>query len=331
MGFLDQFLGTPEATPNPMLPNKAAMLSQYMQPQQAPAAAPRGALSAVDPNDVYDAMIQAGAGLLAPGSMSQKLSQGFTGFNKGLEDASTRRIAARKLSLEELKASKPSVTPSGVPGHVLLTYPDGRTETVINDDAVKAYNAQQDRLDARAQAQIDAADRRFEAQQAAADRRQQNMFGQQLTLLGAKNDAKTAAAEKGKAADAMDSLELLDEAGRIVGDSTSSYFGNMVDKGAGLFGASTKGADTAARLKVLGGYLTSKVPKMSGPTSDKDMATYKEMAGSLGDPTVPLDQKKAAIDTMLGLNQKYAGKSNKVTPPSATGKTSNGITFKVEE
>lgn len=302
MNWIQQFLGTPEQTPNPEIPSQQAVLASYMQPP-APAATPK--IPGYE-NAIYDAMIQAGAGLLAPGNFSQKVAAGFTGFNKGLDDAQMRNITARKLSLEELKASKPSVTPSGVPGHVILTYPDGRTETVVNDAAVKAYNEQQDRLDARQQRQIEAA-----------DQRQQNMFGQQLRMLNAKTDQKQNSEDKKKTADAMDSLELLDEASRIVGDSTSSWFGNIVDKAVGTTGASTKGADTAARLNVLGGYLVSKVPKMSGPQSDKDVAMYKEMAGKIGDPTTPLDQKKAAIDTMIGLNRKYAGQQSGVTPPSA--------------
>jgi hypothetical protein len=184
MGFLDEWLGTPQQTQDPNAPSKQAILAQYLggqQPQQPQA--PRGILSATDPNDVYDGMIQAGAGLLAPGTTGQKLSAGLTGFNKGLDEGAQRRIAARKLSLEELKANKPSVTPAGVPGHVLLTYPDGRTETVVNDAAVQAYEAQQGRVDARQQAQLDSAERRSQMAIDAADRRAAGSQAAQLALL----------------------------------------------------------------------------------------------------------------------------------------------------
>lgn len=292
----------------------------------APAQAPQGILDKLAANpDVYDAMIQAGTGLLSAGNLRDGLAKGFAGFQQGLTDAQARRLASRKLTLEELKANKPSVTPAGVPGHVLLTYPDGRTETVVNDAAVQAYEAQQDRLDQRQQRNLDAQQARFEAQQAAADRRQSNMFGQQLKMLNAKTDAKTDAANTQKQADAMDSVELLNEAGTLLDQSTSSWLGNVVDKGAGVFGASTPGSQAAARLKVLGGYLTSKVPKMSGPQSDKDVAQYKEMAGKLGDPTIPYADKKAALDTMLGLQRKYAGQTDSITPPSRSGENADPL------
>jgi hypothetical protein len=46
---------------------------------------------------------------------------------------------------------------------------------------------------------------------------------------------------------------------------------------------------------------------MSGPQSDKDVLLYKQMAGQIGDPTLPAAQKKAAMDTILKLNSQYAG------------------------
>ena len=49
------------------------------------------------------------------------------------------------------------------------------------------------------------------------------------------------------------------------------------------------------------------MPKMSGPQSDKDVALYKEMAGKLGDPTVPSSQKRNAMQTLYDLQAKYAG------------------------
>ena len=49
------------------------------------------------------------------------------------------------------------------------------------------------------------------------------------------------------------------------------------------------------------------MPKMSGPQSDKDVLLYKEMAGRIGDPTVPASQKIAAMNSINQLQSKYAG------------------------
>jgi hypothetical protein len=48
-------------------------------------------------------------------------------------------------------------------------------------------------------------------------------------------------------------------------------------------------------------------PRMEGPQSDKDVALYRQMSGQIGDPTVPGAIKQAALETIRGLHEKYAG------------------------
>jgi len=110
-----------------------------------------------------------------------------------------------------------------------------------------------------------------------------------------------------RAREATEAIDIVNQAAPLIRQSTSSGIGAGVDWAGGLIGVSPKGADVAAQLKVLGGALVSKMPKMSGPQSDKDVMLYKEMAGRLGDPTVPTSQKEAALQTIYNLNAKYAG------------------------
>lgn len=110
-----------------------------------------------------------------------------------------------------------------------------------------------------------------------------------------------------KKQDAIEAMDLLRQAAPLIEKSTSSGLGNIADVSAGFFGASTEGANAAAQLKALGGALVAKMPKMSGPQSDKDVLLYKEMAGRIGDPTVPTSQKKAAMDTINEIQARYAG------------------------
>ena len=112
-----------------------------------------------------------------------------------------------------------------------------------------------------------------------------------------------------KVKDANEAIQLLNQAAPLVNKSTSSGIGNLYDQALGFMGKSTEGADTAASLKVLGGNLVSKMPKMSGPQSDKDVELYKEMAGKIGDPTIPKTQKIQAMNTINELQSKYAGVS----------------------
>lgn len=127
-----------------------------------------------------------------------------------------------------------------------------------------------------------------------------------------------------KVRDANDVLSLLDGIDPLLDASTGSYIGAGLDQGAQLFGASTPGAKAAAQLKVIGGALVSKMPKMSGPQSDKDVLLYKEMAGHIGDPTVPADIKRSAIETIKRLNKRYA-EGNGGTPPEDAPERPKGL------
>lgn len=105
--------------------------------------------------------------------------------------------------------------------------------------------------------------------------------------------------------DTQDIFSILNEARPLLANATGSYGGVALDKAAQAFGIATDGAKASAQLKALEGALISKMPKMSGPQSDKDVLLYKQMAGQIGDPTIPIDQRRAAMSTIENLNVKY--------------------------
>ena len=86
---------------------------------------------------------------------------------------------------------------------------------------------------------------------------------------------------------------------------TGSGVGSVVDTVGGVFGMSPSGSAEADRIRAVGGALVSKMPRMEGPQSDKDVALYKESAGRIGDSTIPVERRKAALDTVKGLWAKY--------------------------
>ncbi len=96
---------------------------------------------------------------------------------------------------------------------------------------------------------------------------------------------------------------------------TGSSVGAAVDYVGGLVGKSPAGATEAAKLKSVGGALVSKMPRMEGPQSDRDVILYKEMAGKIGDSTVPRDQRIAALQTVKELWGKY----EKINPDAFQG------------
>lgn len=99
---------------------------------------------------------------------------------------------------------------------------------------------------------------------------------------------------------------ILDEIQGILPQATASYAGRGIDLLARGVGLATPGDVATGKLGTLGGQLVALMPKMSGPQSDKDVAMYKQMAGQLDDPTIPLQVRQAALETIRSLNNKYA-------------------------
>lgn len=86
---------------------------------------------------------------------------------------------------------------------------------------------------------------------------------------------------------------------------TGSTVGSIVDKAGGLVGLNPTGSEEAAQLKMVGGVLTSKVPRFEGPQSDKDTLQYRQMAGQAGDDTLPRARRLAAVRTMREIFSGY--------------------------
>lgn len=88
-------------------------------------------------------------------------------------------------------------------------------------------------------------------------------------------------------------------------DATGSRTGNAIDTVAGWASVSTKGQQISASLGTLAGQLVALMPRMEGPQSNIDVDMYKEMAGRLGDPNIPVQTRMAALQTIRQLNEKY--------------------------
>lgn len=108
------------------------------------------------------------------------------------------------------------------------------------------------------------------------------------------------------AAKSEKALIAIKEAEDLIDTATGSYFGAGIDQGARAFGAATPGAKASAQLKVAEASIMMNQPRMEGPQSNLDVAMYRQAAGQIGDSTVPPEQKKAALETIKKLHQKYA-------------------------
>ena len=101
--------------------------------------------------------------------------------------------------------------------------------------------------------------------------------------------------------------ESVDETGALVKSPlpTQSLGGSMIDAVGGFDGKTPQGAAQADRLKVIGGALVLSMPRMEGPQSDADTKLYREMAGKVGDETVSIERRLAALDEVGKIYSKY--------------------------
>jgi uncharacterized protein (UPF0147 family) len=148
-------------------------------------------------------------------------------------------------------------------------------------------------------------------------------------LAIAQANAQAKADERNKpVAEAQESLSLINQAEKLLDKATASLTGTGVDILAGSVGVSTEGAKAAAQLKAIQGALVAKMPKMSGPQSDKDVLLYREMAGQIGDSTLPVDTRKAALETIRQIQERYAKVPEGSSRPLPESVLPAGVTVK---
>lgn len=119
-------------------------------------------------------------------------------------------------------------------------------------------------------------------------------------------------------------LPILDQAEALLPKATGSYIGAGADMLGQAFGKSTDGAKASAQLKALEGAIMMAQPRMEGPQSDKDTMLYRQMAGQIGDSTVPVGTRQAALQVIRELHQKYAGVEPQKPAPAAAIAPSQG-------
>jgi hypothetical protein len=104
---------------------------------------------------------------------------------------------------------------------------------------------------------------------------------------------------------------------------TGSGFGAMLDAAGRGVGVSSQSAQTATQLEALGGWMTANVPRMEGPQSNFDVQVYQTMAGKVGDRTVPVAERQAALKTIKGLQEKYKHLNQDALPAATPKPASN--------
>ena len=93
-------------------------------------------------------------------------------------------------------------------------------------------------------------------------------------------------------------LQIENGLNQLASNPTGSGIGAGVDSAMGLIGKSTKSSRTATALETTAGWLQNNVPRMEGPQSNADTVLYRQMAGQIGDRTVPVENRIEALKTL---------------------------------
>ena len=93
---------------------------------------------------------------------------------------------------------------------------------------------------------------------------------------------------------------------QLASNPTGSGIGAGVDSAMGLIGKSTESSRVATALETTAGWLQNNVPRMEGPQSDRDTVLYRQMAGQIGDRTVPVENRILALKTLQALMNKQS-------------------------
>lgn len=107
------------------------------------------------------------------------------------------------------------------------------------------------------------------------------------------------------ARDATSILNLSQGAEAMLDKAHGSGVGNAVGGVQNFFGIDSTKNQADAQLTALSGALVSKQPKMSGPQSDKDVLLYRQMAGDIGNASLPASVRKAALKKVREIAETY--------------------------
>lgn len=133
----------------------------------------------------------------------------------------------------------------------------------------------------------------------------QQAGGSAVATNAAKNQAEQAQAFAQRQADARKTLSDLDEVDRLLPQATGGAAGRAIDSAAAAFNHSTDTAKASSQLDILAGRLTSAVPRMQGPQSDRDVELYQKQAGDLANRSLPIATRQAAAKELRRLQMKY--------------------------
>jgi hypothetical protein len=111
-------------------------------------------------------------------------------------------------------------------------------------------------------------------------------------------------------------LDLAARAKAVLPQASSGLISSLFTMATDAAGVPTDKSKADGQLRVIGGALTSNIPRMEGPQSDADRLLYQQSAADVANPNKPYQTRMAALETVIGLNEKYA--ATPVAPPAGS-------------
>jgi hypothetical protein len=111
-------------------------------------------------------------------------------------------------------------------------------------------------------------------------------------------------------------LDLASRAKAVLPQASSGLISSLFTMATDAAGVPTDKSKADGQLRVIGGALTSNMPRMEGPQSDADRLLYQQSAADVANPNKPYQTRMAALETVIGLNEKYAATPTAPPPGS---------------
>jgi hypothetical protein len=111
-------------------------------------------------------------------------------------------------------------------------------------------------------------------------------------------------------------LDLAARAKAVLPQSSSGLISSLFTMATDAAGIPTDKSKADGQLRVIGGALTSNIPRMEGPQSDADRLLYQQSAADVANPNKPYQTRMSALETVIGLNEKYAATPTAPPPGS---------------
>jgi hypothetical protein len=111
-------------------------------------------------------------------------------------------------------------------------------------------------------------------------------------------------------------LDLAERAKKALPQSSSGLINSLFTMATDAAGIPTNMSKADGQLRVIAGALTSNIPRMEGPQSDADRLLYQQSAADVANTNKPYQSRMAALETVIGLNEKYAATPTAPPPGS---------------